>query len=136
MDEPDNEGSATYDFAQAWGHRHAFAVIKAGIQKMFMMRDDFNPENPYEELSATITTTGMIHSAYELGKNIEIRYGWELLDDENIIMHSCFGVIEKIDIRIGGQDLGFLMDIGDDEFGAFKYKDVYWVCEAEPSQFK
>lgn len=102
---------------------------------MFMSRDDFSPENPYEELSATIAVTGMIHSAYELGKNIEVRYGWELLDDENIIMHSCFGVVEKVDIRIGANGYGFLMSVGDDEYSAFKYKDIYWVCEADPDQF-
>lgn len=96
-----------------------------------MERDDFNPENPYEELITTLTATGMIHSAYELGKNIEIRYGWELLDDENIIMHSCFGTVDKVDVRIKAETMGFLLDLGDDEYGAFSYKDIYWICEAK-----
>lgn len=131
MDEPEKDGTRSYDFDQAWGHPHAFALIKHGILKLFMERDDFNPENPYEELITTLTATGMIHSAYELGKNIEIRYGWELLDDENIIMHSCFGIVDKVDIRIKAETMGFLLDLGDGEYGAFSYKDVYWICEAK-----
>jgi hypothetical protein len=131
VDESEKDGSTGYDFANAWGHPHAFALIKTGIMKLFMARDDFSPENPYEQLIATLTATGMIHSAYELGKNIEVRYGWELLDDENIIMHSCFGVVEKIDIRIKSDELGFLLDMGDDDYAAFAYKDIFWVCEAK-----
>lgn len=131
MSEPERDGSRSYDFGQAWGHPHAFAIIKTGIMKLFMEREDFNPENPYEDLISTLAATGMIHSAYELGKNIEIRYGWELLDDENIIMHSCFGTVDKIDIRINAQNMGFLLDLGDDDYAAFAYKDVYWVCEAK-----
>lgn len=136
MEDPEKESSQSYDFEGAWDHHHAFAIIKAGIQRLFMSRDDFNPENPYEELSSTITTTGMIHSAYRLGKNIEVRYGWEMIDDENIIMHSCFGIVDKVDIRINSDKPGFLMDMGDDEYAAFAYKDIYWVCEAQAGQFK
>lgn len=130
MQEPEQEGSKSYDFDGAWEHPHAFALIKAGIMKMFMMRDDFNPENPYEQLISTVTATGMIHSAYDLDKNIEVRYGWEILDDDNIIMHSCYGLVEKVDIRIGADEPGFLLDVGDDEYCAFAYKDIFWICEA------
>lgn len=130
MQEPDKDGSRSYDFGEAWKHPHAFALIKTGIMKLFMEREDFSPENPYEQLISTLTATGMIHSAYELGKNIEVRYGWELLDDENIIMHSCFGTVEKVDIRISADAPGFLLDIGDDEYCAFAYKDIFWVCES------
>lgn len=130
MKEPMEDGSEKYDFAAAWGHPHAYALIKAGIYKLFMMRDDFNPENPYESLISTITTTGMIHSAYELGKKIEVRYDWEMIDEENVVMHSCYGFVDKIDIRINGDDYGFLMDLGDDEYGAFAYKNIFWVCES------
>lgn len=131
MEEPDTEGSKSYDFAQAWQHPHAFAIIRTGILRLFMEREDFNPENPYEQLISTLTATGMIHSAYELGKNIEVRYGWEILDDDNIIMHSCYGVVEKIDIRVNAEEPGFLLDVGDDEYCAFAYKDIFWVCEAK-----
>jgi len=136
VNEPEWESAPQHDFSEAWGYPHAFAIIKAGLQKAFMARDDFSPENPYEQLITTLTTTGMIHSAYNLGKNIEVRYGWELLDDENIVMHSCFGVVEKVDIKVKAKNLGFLLNLGDDEFGAFAYKDIFWVCEADSSQFK
>ena len=96
-----------------------------------MERDDFSPENPYEELSERVAATGMIRSAYDLGLNIEIRYGWEMLDDDNIIMHSCFGTVEKVDITINAEENGFLMKIGEDEYGAFSYRSVFWVCKAD-----
>jgi len=131
VDESEKDGSTSYDFSGAWEFPNAFAVIKMGILKMFMNREDFSPENPYEQLISIVTATGMIHSAYELGKNIEIRYGWELLDDENIIMHSCYGTVDKIDIRIKADEPGFLLDMGDDDYAAFAYKDVFWVCEAK-----
>lgn len=129
----DSEGDkeSEYDFGQAWDHPHAYALIKAAIFKVFMMRDDFNPENPYEALISRIATAGMIHSAHELGKKIEVKYSWELLDDENLVMHSCFGTVEKIDIRINAEEMGFLMDLGDDEYGAFSYKNIFWVCEVK-----
>ena len=72
----------------------------------------------------------MIYSAYQLKKNIEVRYSWELLDDENMIAHSCFGTIDKVDITINAEQMGFLMNLGDDDFGAFAYSDIYWVCSA------
>lgn len=130
MSDSERDGESTYDFEQAWDHPHAYALIKAAIFKVFMTRDDFNPENPYEALISGVATAGMIHSAYELGKTIEVRYDWELLDDDNVIMHSCFGTVEKIDIRINAEELGFLMDLGDDEYVAFSYKNIFWVCEA------
>ena len=95
------------------------------------MREDFNPENPYEQLINTLTVTGMINSAFELGKNIEVRYGWEILDDDNLVMHSCFGMVDKVGIRLGGKDVGFLLNMGDEEFAAFAYKDIYWISEVE-----
>lgn len=130
MEDSDKDGGTSYDFAEAWGHPHAFAIIKHGLMKLFMEREDFNPENPYDELITALTATGLIHSAYELDKMIEVRYGWELLDDENIIMHSCFGMVKQVDIRIKAGDMGFLFDLGDDEYAAFSYKDIYWVAEA------
>lgn len=136
MNEPEQEGTSSYDFSEAWGYPHAFAIIKAGLQKVFMEREDFSPENPYEQLITTLTATGMIYSAHQLRKNIEVRYGWEMLDDDNIVMHSCFGVVEKVDIKVKAKDLGFLLNLGDDEFGAFAYKDIFWVCEADSAQFK
>lgn len=136
MNEPEQEGTSSYDFSEAWGYPHAFAIIKAGLQKVFMEREDFSPENPYEQLITTLTATGMIYSAHQLRKNIEVRYGWEMLDDDNIVMHSCFGVVEKVDIKVKAKDLGFLLNLGDDEFGAFAYKDIFWVCEADSDQFK
>lgn len=131
MEGHDREGNKSYDFSEAWGHPHAFAIIKHGIMKLFMEREDFNPENPYDELITTLTSTGLIHSAYELDKIIEVRYGWELLDDENIIMHSCFGRVAQIDVRIKAQEMGFLLDLGDDDYVAFAYKDIYWIAEAK-----
>jgi hypothetical protein len=125
-----------HDFSAAWSHPHAFALIKMGIQKMFMNRDDFSPENPFEELSERVTATGMIKSAHDLGIYIEVRYGWEMLDDDNIIMHSCFGTVEKVDISINAEESGFLMKIGEDEYGAFSYRSIFWVCKANESQFK
>lgn len=131
MADPEQEGEKAYDFDGAWQHPHAFAMIKTCLTKAFMMRDDFNPENPYEQLLSTLTATGMIHSAYDLEKRIEVRYGWELLDYENIVMHSCFGIVDKVDIQISGKHLGFLIDLGDDEYATFAYKDIFWVCEAK-----
>lgn len=136
MEDSDFDGPKSHDFEEAWGHPHAFALIKAGLHNAFMMRDDFSPENPYDELIKRVTATGMIRSAYELNKNIEVRYGWELLDDDNLIMHSCFGIVDKIDIRIGADSLGFLMDVGDGDYCAFAYKEIFWVCEANSDQFK
>jgi len=131
MEQPEQDGSASYDFAGAWGHPHAYALIKAAIYKFFMMREDFNPENPYDSLTSKITTTGMIHSAFELGKKIEVRYGWEMLDDENIIMHSCYGFVDKIDVRINAEEMGFILDLGDDDYGVFAYDKIFWVCESD-----
>lgn len=131
MPKSEEEGAKSYDFDGAWEHPHAFAIIKAGILRIFLEREDFNPENPYEQLITTLTTTGMIYSAFELKKNIEVRYSWELLDDENIIAHSCFGTIEKVDITINASKMGFLMNLGDGDLCAFAYSDVYWVCAAE-----
>jgi hypothetical protein len=128
--EPEQEDSAQYDFNDAWGHPHAYAIVKTAIYKLFTMRDDFNPENPYESLISRITTTGMIHSAFELGKRVEVRYDWEMLDDENVIMHSCFGYIDRVDVRINAEDMGFIMDLGDEEYVAFAYKNIFWVCES------
>lgn len=136
MEESEKDGSTSYDFGQAWGNPRAYAIIKNRIMNVFIQRPDFNPENPYEELISTLTTTGLIHSAFELNKNLEVRYGWEMIDDENIVMHSCFGRVEKVDIRISGNDLGFLMNVDEVEFAAFRYKDIYWLCEAQPGQFR
>jgi len=130
MSRPDEGGAGSHDFDQAWDHPQAFAIIKSGITKIFQERDDFNPENPYDQLITTLTVTGMIYSAYQLKKKIEVRYSWELLDDENMITHSCFGTIDKVDITINAEQMGFLMNIGDDDFGAFAYSDIYWVCSA------
>lgn len=131
MDESEKDGSTSYDFANAWGHPQAYALIKNGIIRLFMERDDFSPENPYEQLIAILTTTGMIHSAYELGKNIEVRYGWEILDDDNVVMHSCLGTVEKIDIKVKVDEPGFLLNMGDGDYVAFAYRDIFWVCEAK-----
>lgn len=131
MDDSEKESFKEVDFGAAWSHPHAFALIKMGIQKMFMDREDFSPDNPYEELSERVTTTGMIRSAYDLGLNIEVRYGWEMLDDDNIVMHSCFGTVEKIDISINADEGGFLMRIDEEEYAAFSYKSIFWVCKAD-----
>jgi hypothetical protein len=131
VQEPDDEESLDLDFSGAWSHPHAYALIKAAIFKIFMERDDFNPENPYESLIGRVATTGMIRSAYDLDKRIEVRYGWELLDDNNIIMHSCFGYVDKVDVRINAEDMGFMLDLGDGDYGVFAYKNIFWVCEAE-----
>lgn len=130
MEQPEQEDSEQYDFNDAWGHPHAYAFVKIAIYKLFAMREDFNPENPYESLISRITTTGMIHSAFELGKRVEVRYDWEMLDDENVIMHSCFGYIDRVDVRINAEDMGFIMDLGDEEYGVFAYKNIFWVCES------
>lgn len=136
MDKSGEDFPSGQDFSAAWNHPHAFALIKSGIQRLFLAKDDFSPENPYEELSTRITATGMIHSAFELGKYIEVRYGWEMLDDDNIIMHSCFGYVDEIDISINAEEGGFLMKIDDGDYGAFSYKNIFWVCAAEEGQFK
>lgn len=133
---PDDDGLDSGFFAEAWSKPHSYAVIKTAIYNMLISRDDFSPENPYDDIVSMVTTTGMIRSAYELRKNVEVRYDWELLDDQNVIMHSCFGTVEAIDIKINAQDSGFLMDIGEDDFAAFSYKNIFWVCAADTSQFK
>jgi hypothetical protein len=51
-------------------------------------------------------------------------------------MHSCFGTVDKVDISINAEDSGFLMKIGEDEYGAFSYRSIFWVCGADESQFK
>ena len=129
MGKSEDEGLSD-QFAQAWEEKNAFALIKGAILHLFMMRDDFSPENPYEQLINLLTVSGMIHSAFELKKDIEVRYGWEILDDDNLVTHSCFGKVHKVDIRIGAKDEGFLLDLGDDEYSAFAYKDIYWISEA------
>ena len=131
MKNPEEQDSGPYDFNGAWNHPHAYALIKAAIFKLFMGREDFNPENPYESLISRITTAGMIHSAHELGKRAEVRYDWEMLDDDNVIMHSCYGYIDKIDVRVNAEELGFIMDLGDDEYGVFSYDKIFWVCESQ-----
>jgi hypothetical protein len=131
VQEPDDKESLDMDFSGAWSHPHAYALIKTAILKMFMDRDDFNPENPYESLISRVATTGMIRSAYDLDKRIEVRYGWEILDDDNIIMHSCFGYVDKVDIRINAEEMGFMLDLGDGDYGVFSYKNIFWVCGAE-----
>ena len=130
MGQPEQDGSAPYDFGSAWEHPHAYALIKSAIYKLFMLKDDFNPENPYDSLIARITTVGMIHSAHELDKKIEVRYDWEMLDDDNVIMHSCYGFVDKIDVRINAEEMGFILDLGDDEYGVFAYDKIFWVCES------
>ncbi len=124
------EGARSDQFAEAWGNKNAFSMIKTAILHLFIIRDDFSPENPYEQLINTMTVTGMIHSALELHKNIEVKYGWEILDDDNLVTHSCFGKVNKVDVRISGREQGFILDMGDDEYSAFAYKDIYWICEA------
>ncbi len=128
---PADDGESQFDFEHAWGHPHAYAFIKAAIYKEFMKREDFNPENPYEALISGVANTGIIHSAHELRKRIEVKYDWELLDDDNVVMHSCYGLVDKVDIRINAKELGFLMDLGDGEYGAFAYKDIFWICAVE-----
>lgn len=130
MSEEFDGESKSHDFAEAWENKNSFMLIKKTIHQLFMMRDDFSPENPYEQLINSLAVSGMIHSAFELSKNIEVRYGWEILDDDNLVTHSCFGTVEKVDIRLNAKDHGFLINLGDEEYAAFAYKDIYWICEA------
>lgn len=131
MSEESEDWANSNNFAPAWSTKNAFALIKTALHQLFMMREDFNPENPYEQLINTLTVTGMINSAFELNKNIEVRYGWEILDDDNLVMHSCFGTVDKVGIRLSGKEVGFLLNMGDEEFAAFAYKDIYWISEVE-----
>ena len=128
---PKGDDEAQFEFIHAWEHPHAYAFIKAAIYKEFVKREDFNPENPYEALISGVANAGIIHSAHELQKRIEVKYDWELLDDNNVVMHSCYGLVEKVDIRISAKQLGFLMDLGDNEYAAFAYKDIFWICGVE-----
>jgi hypothetical protein len=33
-------------------------------------------------------------------------------------------------VRINAEDMGFIMDLGDEEYVAFAYKNIFWVCES------
>lgn len=121
------------EFHEAWNYTDGFLMLRNGLFQTIRMRDDFNPEYPYDEMTSYVVARGMIRSAAEFGRCIEVRYDWEALDEENVIMHSCVGHVMFFDININGSSQGFLLRTPDPDgdLMAFEYKNIFWVCSAE-----
>lgn len=131
-------GDGAYDelpqeFHEAWDHRDGFMMLRNGIFQTIRLRDDFNPEYPYDEMTSYVVARGMIRSAAEFGRRIEVRYDWEALDEENVIMHSAVGHVMYFDICVNGSSSGFMLRTPDpdSQLLVFEYKNIFWVCSAE-----
>jgi hypothetical protein len=115
------------DFAIAWDLDEPFVMLKSSLYEAAAHSSDFKPDYPYDAVFNRVCASGLIRDAFNTDRFIEIRYGWEMLDKSNIILHSCSGYVADYEITVDGGEPGFLMEIPGDGIAAFKYSSIFWV---------
>ena len=118
------------DFARAWDEEQPFLHLKNSLYEAAYNDDDFRFDYPYESIFNRVVAVGMVKEAHYRDATIEIRYSWEPLDSDNVMMHSCRGTVIHPAILIDGTDAGFILELSEADnlsVCAFRYKDVFWV---------
>jgi hypothetical protein len=118
------------DFARAWREEEPFLFLKNSMYDNAYSNDDFRFDYPYESIFNQVCAIGMVKEAHKKDALVEVRYGWEPLDSDNIMMHSCIGMIIHPAILIDAKDAGFIMELQEETSTvcAFKYRDIFWVA--------
>lgn len=130
--EGDSEESLV-DFDSVWSLKSPFDSCKATLAQALILSENFNINYPYDLMLNHVVARGMVRSACELEMPIEVRYKWECLDEDNIIMHSVFGIVVAINVNINDEAEGFMIDGTDWGYGfmALDYGRIFWVGEAD-----
>lgn len=120
------------DFAESWETAEPFLHAKTAMFERILNNGDMRNDYPYDAILNQIIASGLVKLAHKDDALIELRYGWEPLDDENIILHSCVGWVMHPLIHINGNQPGFLMEMeedGQDEpiICSFEYSKVFWL---------
>ena len=132
MDE-DFDGRVSIDYADAWRQDFPFLYLKTMMMQALIELGAGRNDYPYDQIFNFIVTRGLVKEAFAMDIPIEIRYRWELLDDENILMHSCSGMVAACDIVLKDDSHGFAIDgsLFDLDTLAISYRDVFWVARAD-----
>lgn len=130
---PDKHGlGAQIDFAAAWESEEPFLFIKTFLFQKVLDSGELHEDYPYDAIMNQVAAGGLIKHAHQEDKLVQIRYGWEALDEENIVLHSCIGWVMHPLIYVNGTRPGFLMEMEEGDSSeplicSFEYKKVFWV---------
>lgn len=133
QDTPGHDGfglGGEVDFSRAWAAEEPFLYLKNCMYEAAYNDDDYKFDYPYESIFNRIVSVGLVKEAHKRDAVIEVRYGWEALDEDNIMMHSCRGMVVHPDILINGQESGFILELSEEDdlaICAFRYKDIFWI---------
>lgn len=133
QDIPGNDGfdlGGDIDFSRAWEAEEPFLYLKNSLYEAAYEDEDYKFDYPYESIFNRIVSVGMVKEAHKRDAIIEVRYGWEPLDSDNVMMHSCRGMVVHPAILMDGKDPGFILELSEEEdlaICAFRYKDIFWI---------
>lgn len=122
--------SGSIDFALCWDLEKPFHEIKEYLYSQALKKNDYGPEYPYEEIFNGVISEGMIRSACRLDKKIQVHYGWEMIDESNVLLNSSMGYVEIPELMIDANKKGFLLDALEEGYLSLSYKSIFWVGEA------
>lgn len=130
---PDKHGlGGSIDYSDAWDSAEPFMQVKTILFESLLREGDLHEDYPYDSILNQIVASGLIKHAHKIDEPVQIRYGWEMLDEENIILHSCIGYVMHPKIYVNGTQPGFLMEMDEEDsteptICSFEYKKVFWV---------
>lgn len=121
------------DFSVSWETADPFLHAKSSMYEKILRNHDMHNDYPYDAILNQIIAGGLIRHAHKLDSLVEIRYGWEPLDNENIVLHSCIGYVMHPLIFINGNKPGFLMEMEEDGqvepvICSYEYSKVFWLA--------
>jgi hypothetical protein len=130
---PDKHGLGNkIDYAQAWDSPEPFMHVKTILFEKILREGNLHEDYPYDGIMNQIVAGGLVRYAHQEDELVQIRYGWEALDDENVVLHSCIGYVMHPLIYVNGTKPGFLMEMTEDDSDepticSFEYRKVFWV---------
>lgn len=130
---PDKHGlGGSIDYEDAWDSIEPFMHVKTLLFENILNEGNLHEDYPYDSILNQVVASGLIKHAHKVDELVQIRYGWEMLDEENIILHSCIGYVMHPMIYVNGTRPGFLMEMNEEDNAepticSFEYKKVFWV---------
>lgn len=120
------------DYDAAWESEEPFLYVKTLLFQKVLDTGDLHEDYPYDGIMNHIVAGGLIKHVHKIDELVQIRYGWEALDQDNIVLHSCIGYVMHPLVYINGTKPGFLMEMEEDEDAdpvicSFEYSRVFWV---------
>lgn len=120
------------DYDAAWESAEPFLYVKTVLFQKVLDDGDLHEDYPYDAIMNHIVTGGLIKHAHKVDEMVQIRYGWEALDQDNIVLHSCIGYVMHPLVYVNGSKPGFLMEMEEEDSNepvicSFEYSKVFWV---------